>query len=294
VCDTRTDVSAVYIEYLGDSVELPIGETLVGRDVGWTLRFNDPTVSRRHLRFIRRHDEIFVEDLRSANGTVVNGHRITSAIRLQDGDAILAGSRELTIRILAETLAEPSTMVLKDLPKELPTKATGARFGKGVAPTAIITAVMPAAVPSGNQRCPGCGAVVRDDDESCAKCNYEWGSFRPTTPTATGPNPFTKLSRRRHARLPIELHLIYVSSELEIEATTRDLSMSGVFVRTSILDLVGMTCELTMLVDGGPPLKVGGVVRRIESDGLGVEFTNMSPNDRAWLENVVNKMRDDA
>ncbi len=54
-----------------------------------------------------------------------------------------------------------------------------------------------------------------------------------------------------------------MSSELEIEATTRDLSTSGVFVCTQVLEPLGTTCELTLLVDGGPPVHVKGVVRRV-------------------------------
>ena len=52
-------MARVYIEYLGDSIELPIGETVIGRDVGCAMRFNDSAVSRRHLRFVRRQDDVF-------------------------------------------------------------------------------------------------------------------------------------------------------------------------------------------------------------------------------------------
>ena len=47
-------MARVYLEYLGDAVELPIGETVIGRDIGCSLRFNDPSVSRRHLKIVRR------------------------------------------------------------------------------------------------------------------------------------------------------------------------------------------------------------------------------------------------
>jgi pSer/pThr/pTyr-binding forkhead associated (FHA) protein len=59
-------VQRVHIEYMGDYVELPAGETLVGRDVTCALRFNDPAVSRRHMRFVRPQTDFFVEDLRSS------------------------------------------------------------------------------------------------------------------------------------------------------------------------------------------------------------------------------------
>ncbi|MBA3540845.1 MAG: FHA domain-containing protein, partial [Deltaproteobacteria bacterium] len=105
----------VYLDYLVDSVELPIGETIVGRDVGCALRFNDPAVSRRHLRFIRRDDEVFVEDLSSSNGTVVNGRKLSDPRRVHDGDTIRVGSRMLTLHVVeADDLGE-STLLLKNL-----------------------------------------------------------------------------------------------------------------------------------------------------------------------------------
>ena len=72
----------LYIGYLGDSIELPLGETLVGRDVGCALRFNDPSVSRRHLRFVHRVNEMFVEDVGSSNGTLFNGRTLRGPQRI--------------------------------------------------------------------------------------------------------------------------------------------------------------------------------------------------------------------
>jgi hypothetical protein len=61
-----------------------------------------------------------------------------------------------------------------------------------------------------------------------------------------------------------------------------------------VLEPLGTRCELTLLVDGGPPLHVRGVVRRVvekedvdDSVGLGIEFAKVGPTERAWLESVV-------
>jgi hypothetical protein len=108
------------------------------------------------------------------------------------------------------------------------------------------------------------------------------------------PNP---LNRRRHDRQVIELHLVYTSSELEIEAMSRDLSESGVFVCTQVLDPIGTECQLTILVDGGPPIDVQGVVRRvveraIDGDpiGLGVEFVGLGEPQRSWIRTTIDRM----
>src|SRR5215467_3256375 len=98
-CETRLGVTRVYLEYQGDGIELPVGETVIGRDVGCALRFNDPSVSRRHVRLVRRADEVFAQDLGSTNGTLVNGRSLTSAVRVEDGDSIDLGNRRVIVRL---------------------------------------------------------------------------------------------------------------------------------------------------------------------------------------------------
>lgn len=277
----------VHIEYLGDSVELPLGETVVGRDVTCALRFNDPSVSRRHLRFIRRHNEVFVEDLGSSNGTLLNGRAVAAPLRIVDGDAIAVGSRELTVRIVEGDDEQPSTLVLKSF-----------RVSDEIEqPRPRITMTMPTLSKpplSAHQRCPRCAAPVSELDEECATCKFQWGSFRPMSRTDVRPNP---LNRRRHDRQPIELHLVYTSNELEIEAMSRDLSESGVFVCSQVLDPIGTDCQLRILVDGGPAIDVRGVVRRVverEIDGdpigLGVEFVGLGEQQRNWIRATIERM----
>jgi hypothetical protein len=279
-------VQRVHIEYLGDSVELPLGETVVGRDVACAMRFNDPSVSRRHLRFIRRQNEVFVEDLGSSNGTLLNGRKVAAPLRIVDGDTIHCGSRELTVRIDEGEDEQPTTLVLKSF-------NPGEEIKKARAVTLQHAVVRPPP-PSAHQRCPRCAAPVSELDEECSTCRFHWGSFRPMARTDVRPNP---LNRRRHDRQVIELHLVYTSSELEIEAMSRDLSESGVFVCTQVLDPIGTECQLTILVDGGPPIDVQGVVRRvveraIDGDpiGLGVEFVGLGEPQRSWIRTTIDRM----
>lgn len=267
-----------YIEYQGNSVELPLGETIVGRDVGCRLRFNDPAVSRRHLRFIRRADEVFVEDLESSNGTRLNGRPVRSPTRLDDGDQITIGGRTLTVHVSDALGSSLQTLVLQQA--ALDDRSVRMR----TQPMAAVT--IP---PQTQQRCPQCGARVTEVDDECKTCGYQWGGFRAGTPT----NVRKGVSQRRHDRHAVELHLVYVSSELEIEATTRDLSPSGVFVCSQVLDPVGTRCRLTFLVDGAPPYEIDGIVRRVvehddeDETGLGVEFSRVGDAERAWLERLI-------
>jgi hypothetical protein len=291
-------MESVRIEYLGNSIELPFGETVVGRDTTCALRFNDPAVSRKHLRFIRREEEVFVEDLGSSNGTQLNGRKMAGALRLVDGDKVTFGSRELTIHVTESDLDDRSTLLIKGVKSvdELPNKLMLKNFGSPeikspktrTAPIAIVT---PFQVPAA-QRCPKCAAPVSEVDDECDSCHYNWGSFRAMSNTDVRP---VAISRRRHDRQPVALRLIYVSSELEVEATTKDLSESGVFVCSQVLDPIGTKCSLTILVDGGPPLAVSGVVRRVvehsddkgQGTGLGVQFVDIGPAELDWIRAVI-------
>lgn len=227
----------IFLEHLAYHVEVAMGETVVGRDIDCALRFTDPAVSRRHLRLIRRSDDVFVEDLGSANGTHVNGRPVRGATRLHHGDTLVIGTRRIVLRVLDMTHVREATVAIGAL------------------------AVRP-----------------RASSPSLSALSVPWAP--------------TPISRRRHERQSIELRLVYSSSDLEVEATSRDLSESGVFVCTSVLEPEGTRCQLRIVVDGGPTLDLDGVVRRvidrpgIEPVGLGIEFVDVAAHAAAWLRAI--------
>jgi pSer/pThr/pTyr-binding forkhead associated (FHA) protein/DNA-directed RNA polymerase subunit RPC12/RpoP len=69
--------------------------TRIGRSLAADVRFDDPTVSRRHALVVRQPDGVRVLDDRSLNGVFVNGERIEWR-ELHDGDEILVGRYRLT------------------------------------------------------------------------------------------------------------------------------------------------------------------------------------------------------
>ena len=75
------------------------GVTHVGRAWGADLRLEDKAVSRRHAIIVSRPASVRILDDRSANGTWVNGRRVTAA-ELRDGDLIVVGAVALTFREL--------------------------------------------------------------------------------------------------------------------------------------------------------------------------------------------------
>lgn len=71
-----------------------LGVMTVGRDPRNAIVLNDPSVSRVHCRLEARQGYIHVTDLRSTNGTWVNGRRIDE-VDLAHGDRVLLGRTEL-------------------------------------------------------------------------------------------------------------------------------------------------------------------------------------------------------
>jgi len=76
------------------SVALTREWTRIGRSLAADLRFDDPTVSRRHALIVRQPDGVRLLDDRSLNGVFVNGARIDGRA-LADGDEIIIGRYRL-------------------------------------------------------------------------------------------------------------------------------------------------------------------------------------------------------
>jgi pSer/pThr/pTyr-binding forkhead associated (FHA) protein len=78
---------------------LPLGKraAIIGRDPGAQLQLGDGTVSRKHLqiRFDAERNCYLATDMRSGNGSFVNGNRIFDEVRLRGGDEIRLGDSQL-------------------------------------------------------------------------------------------------------------------------------------------------------------------------------------------------------
>jgi pSer/pThr/pTyr-binding forkhead associated (FHA) protein len=72
------------------------GELTIGRAAGCGISIPDDTfVSNVHARVFERDGDVFVEDLGSTNGTLVNGAPLQAASKLRKGDRIQAGQTVL-------------------------------------------------------------------------------------------------------------------------------------------------------------------------------------------------------
>src|SRR5262249_21093126 len=79
-------------------VPLDRDEITIGRREDNLVHLPERNVSRRHARLVQRDGTVLLEDLRSANGTLVNGVRITEAVPLGDGDLVRIGDYGVALR----------------------------------------------------------------------------------------------------------------------------------------------------------------------------------------------------
>ena len=86
----------------GEVHPLSAAELVAGRGAECQLRLDDPFVSRRHFRLRREASAYILEDLGSANCTVVNG--VPAKLKkLESGDEIYVGSTRISVLMGAST-----------------------------------------------------------------------------------------------------------------------------------------------------------------------------------------------
>ncbi|MDZ4179442.1 MAG: FHA domain-containing protein [Coriobacteriia bacterium] len=79
-------------------LKVPVsGPVVIGRSPGADIVIADDFISSQHARVVPSGDSIVLEDLGSTNGTIVNGHRVTSPVSLSPGDEIDLGTVRLKV-----------------------------------------------------------------------------------------------------------------------------------------------------------------------------------------------------
>jgi pSer/pThr/pTyr-binding forkhead associated (FHA) protein len=81
----------------GRTFDLQPGESTIGREEGSTIQLQGPGVSHNHALLRVSGDNATIEDLRSTNGTAVNGALIDRQTPLVPGDQIDVGGVQLTV-----------------------------------------------------------------------------------------------------------------------------------------------------------------------------------------------------
>lgn len=94
----------------GRRIQLNRDYLVVGRDPACDVRFDDPSVSRAHAALQRHGNAIYVEDLGSTAGTLVNGAAATAGRPLHAGDILTFAS--VTARLEPEDAAGEATITM--------------------------------------------------------------------------------------------------------------------------------------------------------------------------------------
>ena len=91
-------------------------EYTIGRLTSNAIAINDASVSSRHARIARTMEGFVIEDLKSRNGTFVNGERVSEGKRLLvDNDLVRLGKVLFTFNLAAEERAGEPTQPEKQL-----------------------------------------------------------------------------------------------------------------------------------------------------------------------------------
>ena len=147
------------------------------------LRLNDDGISRRHCRVLSIGGRVIIEDLGSANGTLVNGEMVQHQ-ELKEGDKIRLGATTMLKFTYQDKLDETFQQQMYDaalrdgLTKRLQQEVLPSTGSRPSSPTR-----------SGTRRC-------------CrSSCSTSTTSRRSTTPTATSPaTPCSCTSRASRSR----------------------------------------------------------------------------------------------
>ncbi len=97
------------------------------------------------------------------------------------------------------------------------------------------------------------------------------------------------LEKRRHPRVPLVATVEIVAGDTSIVAEARNLSISGMLIRSPRTFPEQTVAHLSFSLPGTPgKISVAGTILHVSPDAyMGVRFEELSPADRSTLERFV-------
>jgi pSer/pThr/pTyr-binding forkhead associated (FHA) protein len=117
----------------GKEILLSGDEVTIGRDPENSVVVEDVQISRHHLRIYQDKQNWLIEDLKSTNGTTVNGKSLKKAQKLKHGDLVTMGEDSTFEVVLKAEKSEEKPVdssAKSEVNKKLKTKREKQRFGK--------------------------------------------------------------------------------------------------------------------------------------------------------------------
>ena len=81
------------------TTQYSLPEVIIGRSPACNYNIHNETVSSMHARLSYHHDQWWVEDLQSTNGTFINDERISTPAVIMSGDDLRCGQVNIRIQI---------------------------------------------------------------------------------------------------------------------------------------------------------------------------------------------------
>lgn len=353
------------LQHPGGSVDLLEGEIVIGRGLSCPIRFNDHSVSRKHIKLTISTDGVGLRDLGSRNGTKLNDTPLQGTATLHDRDIVQIGGVQLRLIMVAthqtfmdEVVTRPDAKVPDEKDPALRLLSDAAWGGESDEPLTFESPekarqaaadarveTVPVQVPMTPRRrkaqrdedharptakhspitlirdstelplpelvartCPDCRLEVPMSQEQCHGCGYKFqlrGPMSKTQPIIISSLAELGLDQELHDRamerraadrVDVEVPIIYHSDNLTFDARAHNLSRTGMFIRSDLLDAVDTPCTLRVLPDGHPAVSIGGRVKHVvtsanaEKDqvpGMGIRFQKMSRGALSWIWAVL-------
>lgn len=92
----------------GKEIVIPTPVFLIGRGEDCHLRPKSDAISRRHCELSIEKNAVWVKDLGSRNGTLVNGEKIADRVELQSGDVVRIGKLEFQLKVVKPLKLTPN------------------------------------------------------------------------------------------------------------------------------------------------------------------------------------------
>jgi len=240
---------------------------MIGRSLECRIRFNDPAVSRRHLRLLVESGHATAWSLGS-NGTLLNGAPLGEPRLLADGDELRLGFQRIRVDVSQDAPAPPPQ---RPLALDRVPRATGVPLD----PEALA------------------GEFTEPGEDGWRQRRMTEELLVPSR-LAEIRLPPHDVTPRKGPRFAVAVPVIYSSETLIIDAVVRDLSRGGMFIATDVLDPIGTPCDVTALPEGRPGLRFAGVVAHVADEpsqarvhGLGIQLVRGSPDAMSWLEETI-------
>ncbi|MBK6645464.1 MAG: FHA domain-containing protein [Anaerolineales bacterium] len=85
----------------------------IGRDPGCDIPLSNDTVSARHAHLIYHHNQWWIEDLASTNGTKLNDTPVSIPTVITSGDELQCGGISLSVSLSENVVIEPTQRLEK-------------------------------------------------------------------------------------------------------------------------------------------------------------------------------------